>query len=197
LKNVTGMWLIQECLATWHSQGFNYSIENIVVSAQTAPKSQSVLDPDNIDFQTHGNMPEKINQYLNLTNQKLPNTNSELIRIILKSIAFKYKFIIDNLSYILDHTIENIRVVGGGANNSLLNQMCADVTGLEVITGPIEATAAGNILGQLIAVDILPSLEAGHEIIQKSFKTRYYHPMKLDPIEFNYPHFMGILSQTR
>ena len=197
LKNVTGMWLIQECLATWHSQGFNYSIENIVVSAQTAPKSQSVLDPDNIDFQTHGNMPEKINQYLNLTNQKLPNTNSELIRIILKSIALKYKFIIDNLSYILDHTIENIRVVGGGANNSLLNQMCADVTGLEVITGPIEATAAGNILGQLIAVDILPSLEAGHEIIQKSFETRYYHPMQLDPIEFNYPHFMDILSQTR
>ena len=109
---------------------------------------------------------------------------------------FKYKFIIDNLSYILDHTIENIRVVGGGANNSVLNQMCADTTGLEVRAGPTEATAAGYILGHLIAIDLLPSLRARHEIIEKSFETSHYYPMNSDPTEFDYPHFMDVLSKT-
>ena len=196
LKNVTGMWLIQQCLETWQSQGFNYSIESIIASAKEAPKSQSTIDPDHLSFQTHGHMPKKITRYLNLTNQELPNSKQELIRIILKSIAFKYKFTLDNLSHILGKPIETIHIVGGGANNEVLNQMCADTTGLEVRAGPTEATAAGNILGQLIAIDLLPSLRAGHEIIEKSFETSQYYPMNSDPTEFDYPHFMDVLSKT-
>ena len=196
LKNVTGMWLIQQCLETWQSQGFNYSIESIIASAKEAPKSQSTIDPDHLSFQTHGHMPKKITRYLNLTNQELPNSKQELIRIILKSIAFKYKFTLDNLSHILGKPIETIHIVGGGANNEVLNQMCADTTGLEVRAGPTEATAAGNILGQLIAIDLLPSLRAGHEIIERSFETSHYYPMNSDPTEFDYPHFMDVLSKT-
>ena len=196
LKNVTGMWLIQQCLETWRSQGFNYSIESIIASAKKAPKSRSIIDPDHISFQTHGHMPEKVMRYLSLTNQEIPNSDQELIRIILKSIAFKYKITLDNLSHILGNPIENIRIVGGGANNEVLNQMCADITGLEVSAGPIEATAAGNILGQLISIDMLPSLEAGHEMIEKSFKIETYYPMNSDPTEFNYQHFLEILSKT-
>jgi rhamnulokinase len=141
-------------------------------------------------------MPEKIMRYLDVTNQEIPNSDQELIRIILKSIAFKYKITLDNLSHILGNPIENIRIVGGGANNEVLNQMCADITGLEVSAGPTEATAAGNILGQLISIDILPSLEAGHEMIEKSFKIETYYPMNSDPTEFNYQHFLEILSKT-
>ncbi|MBK49659.1 MAG: rhamnulokinase [Chloroflexi bacterium] len=195
LKNVTGMWLIQECIEGWKSQGFNYSIENLVDSAQNANKLQSFLDPDHDTFQTHGHMPEKLFRYLNRTNQELPNTHAELIRIIFKSIAFKYKHTIDNLSHILGDPIEKIRVVGGGANNYLLNQMCANITGLEVSAGPIEATATGNILGQLIATATLPSLEVGHEMIEKSFQSKIYYPMEVDNSEYDYSQFIKILSK--
>ena len=196
LKNVTGMWLVEECLKAWRSEGLNYSIEELIESAMKARKYRSFIDPDYPSFQSHGDMPDKIKLYLNITDQEVPNSNPELIRIVLKSIALKYKSIIDNLSDILGSPIKNIRIVGGGANNQLLNQMCADITGLEVKAGPIEATAAGNILGQLISIDILPSLEAGHKIIERSFETVSYHPNESDSIEFDYPNFLSVLSNS-
>jgi len=174
----------------------DYSIEELIESAKNARKLRSFIDPDHHSFQTHGNMPDMIKRYLNLTDQELPNSDPELIRIILKSIALKYKSIIDNLCDILGSPIKNIRIVGGGANNNLLNQMCADITGLEVNAGPIEATAAGNILGQLISIGTLPSLEAGHKIIERSFETINYYPNESDPIEFDYANFMNGLSNS-
>ena len=196
LKNVTGMWLIQECLEAWRSEGLDYSIEELIDSAMEARKYRSVIDPDHHTFQTHGNMPGRIRRYLNLTGQELPNSVPELIRIVLKSIALKYKSVIDNLSDISGSPIKNIRIVGGGANNKLLNQMSADITGLVVEAGPIEATAAGNILGQLISIEILPSLAAGHKIIERSFETVSYYPNESDPIEFDYPNFISVLSNS-
>ena len=195
LKNVTGMWLIQECLAYWQSIGLHYSIIKLVEAASKTRKSTSFIDPDHQSFQTHGNMPAKIKKYLKLTGQESPHSDPELIRIILKSIALKYKFVIEHLSLISKKPIENIQIVGGGANNKLLNQMCADVTGLEVKAGPIEATASGNILGQLISIDKLPSLEAGNELIESSFSTTNYYPKTLDQTEFNYTNFTDILSK--
>ena len=106
------------------------------------------------------------------------------------------KSVIDNLSDISGSPIKNIRIVGGGANNKLLNQMSADITGLVVEAGPIEATAAGNILGQLISIEILPSLAAGHKIIERSFETVSYYPNESDPIEFDYPNFISVLSNS-
>jgi len=137
----------------------------------------AVIDPDDLRFLHPGNMPQKIQQYCAETSQYIPGAPGEIVRIVLESLALKYRMVLDQLEELTDSHLDRIHIIGGGTRNCLLSQFAADATGRQVICGPVEATAAGNILMQSIALGDLGSLTEGREIIKGSFELETYDPV--------------------
>jgi rhamnulokinase len=145
LKNIMGLWLLQECRRIWAKKKL-YSYQSMMDAAETAPVFQSILDPDWTDFLNPADMTESIRLFCLKTNQCLPETLGSYVRCILESLAMKYRFVLEQLESISSQSIERIHIIGGGANNRLLCQFTANATSRPVFAGPSEATAAGNIL---------------------------------------------------
>jgi len=176
LKNIMGLWLVQECRRRWHQQGREFSYRELTQMAGAAKPFAGYVDPDYPDFLSPGDMPDKINKYLTKTNQPATQDQAEIIRIILESLAWKYRRVLDSLEDIIGAEIDVIHIVGGGIQNELLCQFAADATGKKVITGPVEATAAGNIMMQAIACGQIKSLAQGRKLIRNSFDLKEYKP---------------------
>ncbi len=170
-KNIMGLWLVQECKREW-----NMSYDEITKLAREAPRFKSVIDVDDELFLHPGDMPERIRQYCLNTNQHVPETPGEMIRIVLESLALKYRLVLEQLEKLGGHTLDPIHIIGGGTKNKLLNQLTADATGRRVITGPVEATAIGNVVMQAIALGHLDSLTEARDLIRRSFDVEKYHP---------------------
>jgi sugar (pentulose or hexulose) kinase len=175
LKNVAGMWLLQECRKAWEQQGLSASFAQLVQEA-LAHDTRSLLDPDDECFQKPCDMPAAIADYLRRTGQPLPASSGETTRIILQSLALKYRATVAQLREWMPDLPDTLHIVGGGSQNALLNQMTADATGLRVEAGPVEATAAGNILAQLMAAGEISSLAEGRELLRSSFQPRVFEP---------------------
>lgn len=148
LKNVAGLWLVQRCKTDWAKSGEDLSFAELARLAEEAGPSSCVIDPDDSRFTNPANMPSAIEEYCRETDQPAPQTKGEYIRCALESLARKYKEVLDNMNAMLPHSIERLHIVGGGSKNELLNRLTEDTTGIQVITGPAEATAMGNILVQ-------------------------------------------------
>lgn len=176
LKNVMGLWLLQECRRQWQREGKNYSWEELLELAQKAEPLASIIDPDATVFFSHGNMPEKIQSYCLQTGQKVPESVGAVIRCCLESLALRYWWVVETLESITGQTITTIRVVGGGSQNSLLNQFTADACNRTVVTGPVEATALGNIIMQAIAQGHLRTLEEGRNAVAASIQQTTFEP---------------------
>ena len=151
-KNITGLWLLQECRRTWAGQGDVRSYAEWTEMAAGASPFLSVIDVDEADFAKPGDMPERIRAYCRRTGQSVPGEKGALVRCILEGIALKYRLVLERLEVMLGHSLEPIHIVGGGTQSRLLSRFTADATGRTVITGPIEATAAGNILVQAVSL---------------------------------------------
>jgi len=175
-KNVMGLWLVQECRRAWQSHGENLSYDTLTHQASEARPFLAVIDPDNPKFLHAGDMPARICEYCESTGQPVPGSRGEIIRVILESIALKYKWAIDRLETITGNRLSEIHIVGGGSRNRLLNQFTADATGCTCIAGPVEATAAGNILMQSIALGHIGSLAEARTIVRQSFDPEIYRP---------------------
>lgn len=175
LKNVAGMWLLQECKRQWDADGPPVDFETLVHEAASA-KCPMWLNPDADDFAKPCDMPAAICAYAARTGQSAPTTPGEFTRVILESLALRYRSIIVQLRSWMPDLPDTLHVVGGGARNALLNQMTADATGLRVMAGPVEATAAGNILAQLMALGAISSFEQGREILRASFQPQEFRP---------------------
>ncbi len=177
LKNVAGMWLLQECKRTWALQGDtrNYGI---LVEEASRVTTTTLLNPDDEAFAKPCDMPEAIRDFAKRTGQIVPRTPDETTRIILESLALRYRGLVQQLREWMPDLPDTLHVVGGGSQNALLNQMTADATGLRVMAGPVEATAAGNILAQLMATGEISSLEEGREIVSASFEPTVFEPVK-------------------
>jgi len=171
-KNIMGLWLVQECKREW---GMTYP--ELTSLAADAQPFLAVIDPDDLRFLHPGNMPQKIQQYCAETSQYIPGAPGEIVRIVLESLALKYRMVLDQLEELTDSHLDRIHIIGGGTRNCLLSQFAADATGRQVICGPVEATAAGNILMQSIALGDLGSLTEGREIIKGSFELETYDPV--------------------
>ena len=171
-----GLWLVQECRRAWQSHGENLSYDTLTHQASEARPFLAVIDPDNPKFLHAGDMPERIREYCESTGQPVPGSRGEIIRVILESIALKYKWAIDRLETITGNRLSEIHIVGGGSRNRLLNQFTADATGRTCIAGPVEATAAGNILMQAIALGHIGSLAEARTIVRRSFDPEIYKP---------------------
>lgn len=176
LTNISGMWLLQECRRVWTEEGDSMEYGEMVEMARSA-KTAVLIDPDAPEFGKPCNMPAAILDWIKKTNQTAPASKGEIIRIILESLAVKYSLMIQRLGKIIPQLPDTLQVVGGGCRNALLNQMTADATGLRVEAGPVEATAAGNIIAQLIATGEIASLAQGREILRNSCNPQIHEPV--------------------
>ncbi|KAF0233164.1 MAG: hypothetical protein FD181_3816 [Prolixibacteraceae bacterium] len=180
LKNIMGMWLIQECKRIWDSQSI-MGWHEIVALANNVKPFKSLINPDDSCFLNPGNMPKAVQEFCAKTNQPVPQTKGEIARCIYDSLVLKYKFTIKQIESVTGNKIEKLHIIGGGAHNATMNQLTADATGVPVFAGPTEATAIGNILLQAKALDKVKSLAEIREIVRNSFEVTEYTPSpKLD-----------------
>ncbi len=178
LKNLGGLWIVQECRRLWTQQGEEYSFGQLTGMAAAAPPFTAVIDPDDSSFLAPGDMPSRIVEFCQRTGQTPPIGKGSLIRVALESLALKYRWVVEKLEELAQQPIEVVHIVGGGTQNKLLNQFAANATGRRVVTGPIEATAIGNILMQMLAVGQIGSLAEGRELVARSFPLETYLPQE-------------------
>jgi rhamnulokinase len=178
LKNIAGLWLLQECRRAWIAEGKEYTYEQLTRMAAEARPFAAVIDPD--AFLEPGEMPRKIAEHCRQTGQLPPETHAEYARTILESLALRYRQVLERLEKLAARRIEVIHIVGGGSRNAVLNQMVADSTGRVVIAGPGEATAIGNILVQAIGAKELGGLEDVREVVRRSFAPVTFEPRRTE-----------------
>ena len=171
-----GLWLVQECRREWMRQGEEKSFDVLTQVAAESETFLSVIDPDVDEFLHPGDMPARIQKFCADTNQAVPQTKGEIIRVALESIALKYRLVLERLEELSGKHLDPLHIIGGGTKNKLLNQFAADATGRTVVVGPVEATAIGNILMQAIGMKHLGSLVEAREVVRASFEPEIYEP---------------------
>ena len=175
-KNIMGLWLVQECRREWMRQGEEMSFDILTQLAAESEAFLALIDPDFAEFLHPGDMPARIQAFCADTNQRVPQTKGEVIRVALDSIALKYRLVLERLEELTSNRLNPIHIIGGGTKNKLLNQFTADSTDRTVVTGPVEATAIGNILMQSIGMKHLGSLADAREVVRTSFELEIYEP---------------------
>ncbi len=176
LKNVAGLWLVQQCRRTWAEAGEQYSYGELVELAQLAPPLVSLVDSNAQEFLPPGDHPLLVQAYCARTGQPVPETKGAILRAILESLALRYRECLETLRSLSGQPIDVVHIVGGGTQNELLNQMTADATGLPVYAGPVEATVLGNALVQLITLGEIENLDQGRHVVAESALLRRYEP---------------------
>jgi rhamnulokinase len=174
LKNIAGMWPVQECRKAWAIGGQPYEYGQLAQMASAAKPFAAVINPD--AFLDPGNMPAKIAEFCKSTGQAAPAEPGEMVRVILESLALRYRQVLESLESVLGRRLSTIHVVGGGSRNQVLNQFTADATGRRVAAGPSEATAAGNILIQAIGAGQLSGLVEARQVVKASFPVEVVEP---------------------
>jgi rhamnulokinase len=178
LKNVMGLWLLQECRRTWAREGLDYSYEELTSLAEAAPAAGALLDPDHPAFLRTGDMPGRIRRFCRETGQSPPEEPGTVARCVLESLALKYRWVLEQAEEITGRRAEVIHVVGGGVRNTLLCQLTADATRRPVRAGPVEATALGNLMVQGYSRGYLSSLEEIRTVVRASpVEVRDYRPV--------------------
>ncbi len=176
LRNVAGLWLVQEAQRTWAAAGQAYSWAELAHLAAAAPPLAAFVDPDDPHFAIPGDMPARIAASCAETGQIVPDTPGAIVRCALESLALKYRRVLRELEHLLGRKLEVIHVVGGGSQNQLLNQFTADATAKPVVAGPVEATALGNILVQALGRGRLASLTDLRRVVAASTELIHYEP---------------------
>ena len=193
LKNIMGLWLIQECRRDWERQGRKYGWNEIVIEAQSAEPFRSVIDPDYGEFFAGGDMVRKIQDFCRRTEQPVPETVGQIARCIYESLALKYRWAMERLEEIKGEPLAQLNIVGGGIQNKLLNQMAADSIGRPVVTGPVEGAAMGNLLAQAMALGEVRDLEHLRQIVRNSEHVETYTPDHSAQWESAYQKLLALL----
>lgn len=193
LKNVMGLWLIQECRRQWILEGQDYTFAELVELAENAPSFACFIDPDYEKFGQVCNMPEEIKSYCSDTKQYVPETVGEIVRCIIESLALKYRLVTERLCQCTQKKYETLHMIGGGINNKLLCQMTANALDMIVIAGPVEATTLGNVAVQLIAAGEIESISQAREVIKNSVTLETYYPTDAKKWAKSYIRFCSII----
>lgn len=181
LKNIAGLWLIQECRRIWALEDRDYGWDELIRRADESPALVSLIHPDDASFVAPQDMPEAIRAYCRSTKQPVPEEDGAVVRCALESLALRYRVVLGWLERLRGGRIETIHIVGGGALNRLLCQMTADATGRRVVAGPVEATAIGNVMMQVVASGEVGSIAESREVVQNSFSVTQYDPRETKP----------------
>jgi rhamnulokinase len=177
LKNIVGLWILQESRREWARQGKELDYATLTQQAERAEPFRSLIDPRQPRFLKPGEMPQKMASFCLETGQPAPQTPGEFVRCIFESLALLYRVTIEELEQLSGRTIRRLHIVGGGSQSALLNQFAASATGRQVIAGPAEATAIGNVLLQAIALGDLGSLAALRQVVRDSFALQTFEPI--------------------
>ena len=180
LQNISGLWLLQEIKKSWEKKGEHYSYEEIAELAENSKSFVSIINPDDSLFVNPPDMIEAVNEYCSKTKQRIPKTKGEYSRSVLESLALKYKAVLEKIEKVSNKKINKLHIVGGGSQNGILNQLTADATGRQVVAGPVEATALGNIITQAVAKGKIKSYQKGRGMISVSFPLKMYKPEDQD-----------------
>jgi rhamnulokinase len=176
LKNIMGLWLVQECRRAWQRAGKTFGYDDLAVIAGDAPPFASLIDPDHPSFILPANMPAAIAEFCKRTGQPAPTEPGAVVRCALESLALKYRYVLAKLEGLLGRRLDVIHVVGGGSQNALLCQFTADACDRPVLAGPVEATAIGNALVQAMGLGLIGSPAEVREVIRRSFPVTTYEP---------------------
>jgi rhamnulokinase len=196
LKNIGGLWLLQACRRSWARDGQEIGYDALLAAARDAQAFQSLVDPDYPGFFQPEDMVTAISQYCVQTGQPVPGRPAAFARAILESLAFKYRVVLESLEEVAGVRFEEIRIVGGGSRNRLLNQFTADATGRSVVAGPVEATALGNIAMQMLATGAAGSLADARAIIERSFPVERFTPASRQLWDAHYARFQDYVEMT-
>jgi rhamnulokinase len=193
LKNIAGLWLVQECRRVWKDAGRDYAWEELSRRAGDRAPLVSLINPDHPSFVAPQDMPAAIVEFCQQTGQTPPATDGAVIRCALESLALRYRQVLGYLEELIGGRIETIHIVGGGANNRLLCQMAADATGRRVLAGPVEATAIGNLMTQAVALGLVGSTAQAREMIRASFEVQEYCPQQTAAWNDAYERFRALV----
>jgi rhamnulokinase len=196
LKNITGLWMVQECRRKWSQEGKEFGWTELVRRASETRPLVSLVDPDAPCFVAPKDMPQAIRDYCQQTGQAVPQSEGEVIRAALESLALRYRMVLGMLEELVGNRIETMHIVGGGTQNKLLNQMAADACNRRVIAGPVEATAIGNVMMQAVALGEVGSIAEAREVIRKSFAVEEYVPLNAGLWEGAYQRFQKLVGRV-
>lgn len=193
LKNIMGLWLIQESRRQWIREGADVSYADLEREALAAKPFQCFINPDDPSFEMPGNLPRRVQEFCRKTGQYVPETRGEIMRCIYESLAMRYRYTRRSIEEVTGRSYEAIHMIGGGTKDRLLCQMTADACRCEVVAGPIEATAMGNIAVQLIALGELKDLKEARRVIADSEPLKHYAPESPEVYDEAYGRFEKLL----
>jgi rhamnulokinase len=196
LKNVTGLWLVQECRKRW-SADRPLSYEDMRDMAEKAEPFKAMIDPDAQDLLNPPDMPDAVQELCRRSGQSVPETKEEILRCIIESLALKYRMVLEELKRISPHSIGMLHVIGGGSRHATLCRFTANAASLPVAAGPVEATAIGNIMGQALALGHVRSLEEIRAIVSASTEITSYEPQVTRAWDAAYMRFQKIMAYGR
>jgi rhamnulokinase len=196
LKNIGGLWLLQACRRSWAASGQEFAYDALLAAADEQRPFRSLFDPDHRGFFQPPDMVSAIADYCRQTGQAVPETPAAYARAILESLAFKYRAVLESLEELTGAQFTEIRIVGGGSRNRLLNQFTADATARTVVAGPVEATALGNLAMQMLATGAVSSLGDARTIIERSFPVERFQPSNADVWDAHYARFQDYVEMT-
>jgi len=197
LKNIGGLWLLESCRREWAERGLPTDYEALLAAATTARPFRSLVDPDAREFLHPPRMTEALAAWCRRRGQPEPGEPAAVARAVLESLAFKYRSVLESLEQLTGRAVTTIRVIGGGAQNRLLNQFTANATGRAVVAGPVEATALGNIGVQMLATGAVGSLAEARTLIDHAFPAERFAPRDVDLWEREFARFRDYLELTR
>lgn len=195
LKNISGLWLIQETRRDLAKTDRKYSYNELEMMARDSEKFRSFIDPDAPELSAHGNLPDKIRAYCKDTGQRVPETIGQLVRCIYESLALKYRLALEQIGECTGKKFDVLHLMGGGTKDGFLCELTAQSLGIPVIAGPIEATALGNIMLQLIALGEIESIEKGREIIAETEKVKIFEEAHTDDWDEAFERFCKVIKK--
>jgi rhamnulokinase len=196
LKNIVGLWMLQESRRTWARQGLDLDYASLMGEAESAEPFRSLISPNAPRFSKPGDMPESIAAYCRETGQPAPETPGQFTRCVLESLAFSYRTALDEIEELTGRSLARLHIVGGGSQSALLNQFAANATQREVIAGPVEATTAGNVLIQAVTLGHLESHRALRQIVRDSFPLNSHQPRDEQDWQEAYRRFTQLKLET-
>ena len=176
LKNIMGLWIVQESRRQWNREGKDYSFADLQRMAEAEAPLQSFIDPDNALFATPGDMPRRVVEYCKKTGQRVPENEGQIVRTIMESLALRYRATAEGIAELRSKPATAIHIVGGGTKDTFLCRLTADACGIPVVAGPVEATSIGNLCMQLVGKGELTGLAEARELVRRSFDTTVYEP---------------------
>ena len=195
LRTIIGMWIIQECRRDWLKSGMDISWDDVVQQARQAEPLRSIIDPDSPEFYAGGNMEKKIQEFCRRTGQPVPETVGQVARCVYESLALKYRHALEGLEKMKGQRIDSLNIVGGPINNRFLNQLIADSLDRQVVTGPVEGAAIGNLLTQAMALGDIKDLAQLRQVVRNSEKVDIWQPNHTQAWEDAYQKLLTFLNK--